>query len=779
MIRVSLRSIASRTALLLSGLGLAAVLSGCTMGQVQLSGPQPITGQLNLSGNVHGGRNGVINSTIQLWSVGTSAYGAGATSLISSTVQTDSFGSFNITGDYTCTSGTYVYITATGGNPGLTAGTNNLGIELAAALGDCGNLNKNSYITINEVTTAAMAFALGQYFTPPASYAAATTSTAGSVTKATTTDVFGSSGTTQATTGIQNAFKTAVMLANNFDGTAVVSTSLAGAGSTLTAVPESSKLYLIANILAICVNSDNTSGSDCQTILFPDTASTGVTVSDTLQAAVQMSLNPTSNNANGSSTNLTALYNSAQATGAPYAGAQATQPSDWTMGIQYQDNVGTFFLAPQNVAVDKLGDVWVLSQVSGIGSLVEVGPTGTPLSNISTLNENGDYSSAGAPTLTSPKTTTTTLNMSAFVFTTTFGQTNNNPAISPRNLAIDPSGNVWFTTSSAGVNSTTGGSNGTTTAASGSNIFEVATTSGLPTGSTYSFATGKSSYGLSIDSAGDVFAGQASTSSYFSFYEFPYNATVGNSIYTPAAFLPYTVSSVQEVPEYTAPDKSGNQWYSNGSNGVFEATGLSASTCTNTASTPTLCQPATSTYSISTIALPTGANTPFSNAEGTTGMWFASQAKSTGTPGLFLYLFGATTGTLYGSSTTFSAPAFVAADGSGNMWTANGVAATATANETGGSISEVNAAGTILSPANGSATNAPGFDHLGLQSGYGIAVDPSGNVWVANNLKFSAACTVAETNISNTCSSIFELVGAAAPVITPIAAYQTTGPKMP
>ena len=43
----------------------------------------------------------------------------------------------HLTGDYTCTPGQQVYILATGGNPGLPAGTNNPALALIAVLGTC------------------------------------------------------------------------------------------------------------------------------------------------------------------------------------------------------------------------------------------------------------------------------------------------------------------------------------------------------------------------------------------------------------------------------------------------------------------------------------------------------------------------------------------------------------------------------------------------------------------------------------------------------------------
>jgi DNA-binding beta-propeller fold protein YncE len=79
------------------------------------------------------------------------------------------------------------------------------------------------------------------------------------------------------------------------------------------------------------------------------------------------------------------------------------------------------------------------------------------------------------------------------------------------------------------------------------------------------------------------------------------------------------------------------------------------------------------------------------------------------------------------------------------VWTANN-------GGNSNSISEFNASGVPISGANG-------YVGTGLYP-YGIAIDPSGNVWVANN---SAKAPV-------TSAPLTEFVGAATPVVTPLAA---------
>jgi len=82
----------------------------------------------------------------------------------------------------------------------------------------------------------------------------------------------------------------------------------------------------------------------------------------------------------------------------------------------------------------------------------------------------------------------------------------------------------------------------------------------------------------------------------------------------------------------------------------------------------------------------------------------------------------------------------LAIDGDSNVWVAN---------DTGTTVSEFNNSGSPISGSNGYS--------LGIGSGTenGIAVDGSGNVWVVN---------------SRSAPQLVELVGAAAPVVTPLAA---------
>ena len=269
-------------------------------------------------GSVHGGQQAVSGAAITLYAAGTTGNGNGAINLLlPHVVTTDTYGGFNISGDFACpTPTTQVYLVARGGNPGLAANTSNPALVLATAIGDCSNLTPTTFIAVDEVTTAAAAWTLSQFLAPGA--------------------IVGSSATNA--TGLRNAFLAAANLVNNASGTAPVALP-AGAGFELT------KLNALANALAPCVNSDGTTG--CAPLF---TAS-GVT-SNTLDAALNIVRNP--------GTNVAAVFNAA-ASQALFQPALTQVPHDWTLSITYgqcASNCGGLS-DPSAVAIDSTGAVWV------------------------------------------------------------------------------------------------------------------------------------------------------------------------------------------------------------------------------------------------------------------------------------------------------------------------------------------------------------------------------------------------------------------------------------
>jgi hypothetical protein len=192
-------SVIVRASLLLCASWGVLALTGCGMGSINHTAQVDVA----LNGKVHGGQQAVSGATVQLYMVGTGGNGSAASPMIPNgtyylggqpgcvasgsttcyaSVISDGNGNFSITGDYTCpTFGTQVYIVATGGNPGLASGTNNLALTMVEALGSCGNLaaNTNTSLFIDEVTTAAAAWSLAPFATSATNIGSSATNATG------------------------------------------------------------------------------------------------------------------------------------------------------------------------------------------------------------------------------------------------------------------------------------------------------------------------------------------------------------------------------------------------------------------------------------------------------------------------------------------------------------------------------------------------------------------------------------------------------------------------
>ena len=241
--------IASRLALLpILTIGMV----GCAVGTGARTAAVP---GATLSGHAFGGQQPISGSTVQLYVVGTGGNGSAATPLLSPAIVTDSRGNFDLTGKYHCNNSTdLVYLVATGGNPGLADGTNNSKIALMSALGACGSLPGVSYLTVNELTTAAAVFSLSPFMASPASV-----------------------GTSSDDTALRAAFATAQ--------SAVSITTGAAQGS----IASKEQVDTIANILASCVNSSGATTA-CNNLK----QYTGNSA-DVATAALYMATSPTSN----------------------------------------------------------------------------------------------------------------------------------------------------------------------------------------------------------------------------------------------------------------------------------------------------------------------------------------------------------------------------------------------------------------------------------------------------------------------------------------------------
>jgi len=255
---------------------------------------------------------------------------AGASDSIGAYVTTGTDGSFVITGDYTCTANTQVYLYALGGDPGS---GNNPASGLLTVLGNCPSSGSfpvtTVKITVNELSTVAAAYSI-----------------AGFATDATHVS---SSGTQLAQTGIANAFANAANLTDLSTGMALTATPASNG-----IVPQN-ELNTLADLLAACVSGTNI--SSCSTLFenaTVDGTSTGTTPTDTATAAINIAHHP--------GENVAALYTLA-GTSSSFTPALTTQPNDFTIALQFPLQDGTAVISGANgghpIAIDAEGSVWL------------------------------------------------------------------------------------------------------------------------------------------------------------------------------------------------------------------------------------------------------------------------------------------------------------------------------------------------------------------------------------------------------------------------------------
>jgi hypothetical protein len=514
---------------------LSLVLTGCTLSTT--AAPTPEAGPA-ISGTVHGGQNPITSAHVYLlaanagvFTPNASGYGNASLSLLKSTgtntvldssggatngfyyVSTDSNGNFSITGDYTCVGGQQVYLYSLGGDPGLGTGTNPAA-GLMAALGTCpGSVGGNHifssglFVTINEVSTVAAAYAFAGFATDAVHVS--------------------SSGTAAAKLGLANAFTNAEILQTsgvaNPDPPPGVG-YYGGPGS----VPQA-EINTLGNILAACVNSNGTV-SACTT-LFANAESggtTGAMPKDTATAAINIAHNPVA--AVGTLYGLSMPY-------AQFNPALTAQPNDFTISILYENEVLAGFTnqTAGPLAIDASGDVWSANNVvdeinpegydytvansdlglggySGFSGAVNIAidvngnAWGISSSALSEFNSSGTISQSGGYTglgLNSPTSIAMDASSNAWIGNTSGGNVvkvssagslsgtfTGSDISQPGPVAIDASGNAWVADLSSGA------------------IVKLSPT-GTPTN--YTAATLSTPTGIAIDHSGNVWVSNSSS----------------------------------------------------------------------------------------------------------------------------------------------------------------------------------------------------------------------------------------------------------------------------
>lgn len=452
------------------GVLLCSLLTGCTLTSTAPAGP---AAGVPIRGMIHGGQQPVVGAHLYLFAANTNGYGGASISLLnaSATGQSDSLGAyvtsdnnggFSITGDYSCTPGSQVYIYAAGGNPG--AGVNSA-LGLLAILGECpdsGNfLAATPFISVNEVSTVAAAYAF-----------------AGFATDATHVS---SSGTPLAKRGIANAFANAANFADLATGAALAVTP-AGNGT----VPQI-KINTLANILASCVNSTGPSSSACSTLLKSTLTSDSnrPAPTETASAAINIAHNPGSN--------MNALFSLVSAT-SPFVPSLAVRPNDFSIGLTFTGGGISKTSGPAGVAIDAAGNAWITNSQGN--SVTELSSTGAAISPATGFT-GGGLSAPVAIAIDLAGNAWSTNHVNSVSEFSSAGQPISPDAgftggglLAPSAIAIDSSGDVWVT--NYGVD---GG------------IAELSN-SGVPlspsTGFTDNGSVGLSFWGVAIDMSGDA-----------------------------------------------------------------------------------------------------------------------------------------------------------------------------------------------------------------------------------------------------------------------------------
>jgi GDSL-like Lipase/Acylhydrolase family len=320
--------------------GLCINLTGCGPALVksQVSTGTGVSTAAGFSGNVSGGQQPISGSLIQLYAVGTTGDQSPATALLATAVTTSDgsgaanananagnannslpAGSFTITGDYTCpTQSAQVYLVSTGGNAGLSAGSNNLQIALLAALGQCGSLTPSTHIYVDELTTVA---SIAPVFNFMGSYSAL-----GS----------GSADAAQFVADLGEVPEYTDLTGGTVPGPALPSGYYAS----------SYEIRTLGNVLAACIDSTGGVAGDataCGQLFHLATPPGGVAPTNTVQAVIDILANPTANVA--SIYKLTAPIS-------PFQPALPKAPASWNLPITL---LPTTFSASLNSTSDFIG----------------------------------------------------------------------------------------------------------------------------------------------------------------------------------------------------------------------------------------------------------------------------------------------------------------------------------------------------------------------------------------------------------------------------------------
>lgn len=412
------------------------------------------------------------------------------------------------------------------------------------------------------------------------------------------------------------------------------------------------------------------------------------------------------------------------------SGGSGTSGGSSTVSFNSISGGTTGLSNPLDIAVDAAGNIWATNYAGGFGS--------SSPGSVTELTKASNFSASSAVNFSGPSTG---LNGSKF-------------------LAIDPSGNVWIT-NSYGSNSVT----------------ELTKASGYSPSSAVVISGGNTAFngpcGILADPAGNIWIANLLGDSVT---ELPASAiSASNATGQSIAIAARNISGGNTNfgnPVMLAMDRSGNLWMTNvgfvSGNGLPGLTELTKASNYSAASAVNITLGNTNTVVI-----------PFDIASDTAGnIWMTAEiGVNTGNPNnptLSAGIVKLTQSTNYslsqamiitGFATGNDIPLGLAIDGAGNVWFTNIVAPFNTsANQlqiTSGTVVELTKA------SNYSASSAITFSgpQAGFNTPIGIAVDGSGNVWVANS---SIGLVNGQVGTSGNTSNIIEMPGAATGTNPPI-----------
>jgi len=602
-------------------------ITGCSNMGSTAPDVNPFTSGATIKGNVHGGNQPVSGATVTLWYVSTTPP---ATLVATTTTASDGSGSFSFVKDptsgqtlpntgneFSCPGGTnnpLVYVIASGGNT-LNDGDatkNNTAAAFISIYGDCNELSSASSVYMSEATTVATMAAVAQFFDPA-------------------TEGITTSGTGQQKIVIDQIPSTISLLASSTTGNAVPSTTVSAPATganinpavTVTATPEAGKVNLIANIISSCINNASATAPQCSSLFsaavpaIPNTTynnphSGFAPAKDTLQALYYMFSNPTDTNLSNSGTgNMTTLFGLAGGAGAPYQPYLNTQPTDWTIAINYTSTstcgtptggAGNFISSPIDVAIDSKDNVWFANSQSTLGNLSALAAGGVPIACVlpgtgavgGVVMDSGSNTSLYSNVWVGTANGLVRYNPATFA-SQTFGTASTNPVA----LGADGAGNLYFSAVNGSIGSLyqlPGAAKGSTSSAtqisatvgpnpiriqpdyktnatlnniwvtSGSSfVSQVA--AGTGTGSingfvTTPYTTDTNSYGLGISRSGNVYVSDRTTNSVL-------QLALSNGTYSAPTGWPFAGASAGiNGPTGIALDPRSNTWLANNTNGT-------------------------------------------------------------------------------------------------------------------------------------------------------------------------------------------------------------------